>query len=133
MAFPEIQSSILCEAVRQEEGGKLSILGFRGVLPNLDLAISEKPKTLVLLNILGPHEGGTFMMSAVLRDPRGEIIVAPSNTLLTLQTVPREQGAFIATNFGEVVIDKEGSYTFEITADNNLVIKQMFSAFRLLS
>src|SRR5437867_1409459 len=115
MAVREVQYSVVCEAVRQDESGKLSILGLRGILRDLELAISEKPKTFVLLNILGPHEGGTFMMSAVLRDPRGEITAAPSNTLLTLQTVPREQGAFIATNFGEVVIDKEGSYTFEIT------------------
>ena len=129
MSFPEIQSCIVCEAIRQEEGGKLSILGFRGVLPNLELAVSDKPKAFVLLLIVGPTQGGAFRLSTTLEDPAGNVVGSPQNTTLTLAPIPRERGGFLAANFGEVIINKEGTYTVRVTANEEAVLKQSSTPF----
>lgn len=129
MPFPEITDCILCETIRQEAGGRLAILGFYGVLPHLEIVAKDSPRTLTLLLITGPITGGTFRMSATITGPDEEFVGLPQDAIVTLQSVPREQGYFLASSFGEVVINQAGTYTFRVLADEQLVVTQTFSVF----
>lgn len=130
MPFPEITVCVVCEAIRQEVDGKLSILGFWGILPHLEVPIGKKPKTLTFLLITGPMEGGTFRVSATLENPDRSLVVPPQIGELTFQPIPREMGAFLASSFNNVTIGQEGAYTFRVIVDDQPIFTQTFSAFR---
>jgi hypothetical protein len=126
MTFPVIQACIICEAIRQEEGGKLSILGFYGVLPGLEIGAGRKSSPMTVLLITGPTEGGTWQVSGTLQSPRGEMVVPPQEGELTLIPIRRDMGGFVAVFFNEVVIAKEGRYTFSFTVDGQLMYQERF-------
>lgn len=41
MPFPAINECLVCEFVRAEEGGKLSLLGFFGIAPNVEISVQN--------------------------------------------------------------------------------------------
>jgi hypothetical protein len=53
MPFPAIDYCLVCEGVRQEFGGKLTILGFFGVTPNVDIGVGNLNQPLTLMVVLG--------------------------------------------------------------------------------
>src|SRR5438552_3544412 len=59
MPFPEITTCLICDAIRREERGKLTILGFLGVSPNVKIEVSSLANPLPLAFVLlgGSGEG----------------------------------------------------------------------------
>ena len=57
MAFPKIHSCLICEAVRGEEGGKLTLLGFLGMSPNVSFKVKTLAGALSLTFVLLGEKG----------------------------------------------------------------------------
>lgn len=53
MPFPPFTYCIICEAVRPEMGGKITILGFFGLTPNVDIAVGRLDQPLTVSIIIG--------------------------------------------------------------------------------
>jgi hypothetical protein len=61
MSFPEIRSLLICEDVRPEIHKKLTIVGFYGVAPWVDVRVADMSKAidrLAFLFITGPSDEG---------------------------------------------------------------------------
>lgn len=53
MPFPAINYCLVCEGARPEVGGKLTVLGFFGVTPNVEIGVARLDQPMVLMVILG--------------------------------------------------------------------------------
>src|SRR5260370_17099706 len=53
MPFPNFDFCLICEGIRQELGGKLTILGFFGMTPNVEVAVANPNQPLVLSLVAG--------------------------------------------------------------------------------
>lgn len=53
MPFPNFNYCLVCEGVRQELGGKLTILGFYGITPNVEIVVVNQNNPLGLTFIAG--------------------------------------------------------------------------------
>jgi hypothetical protein len=51
MPFPDFDFCLICEGIRQEVGNKLTILGFYGIAPNVEIAVTNTavPMTVALI------------------------------------------------------------------------------------
>lgn len=125
MAFPQIQVCIVCEAIRQEEGGKLSILGFYGVLPGLELAAGRIPASLTVLFVLGPTKGGTWEISSAIQNQKGPATESQEGKV-SLPPMRRDTGSFVSVTFGAVDLIEQGTYTFTLMVDGELAYEQRF-------
>ncbi len=68
MSFPKIDLCLICDAVRVEQGGKLSVLGLLGVAPHVQITVPTLDQALPLAFVMlggpavGPHTV-TFQMA----------------------------------------------------------------------
>jgi hypothetical protein len=53
MPFPAINYCLVCESARPELGGKVSLLGFAGVTPNVDLGVQKFGLPMLLTLVFG--------------------------------------------------------------------------------
>jgi hypothetical protein len=53
MPFPAINYCLVCETARPELGGKISLLGFVGLSPDVDLGVQRFGQPLLLTLVLG--------------------------------------------------------------------------------
>jgi hypothetical protein len=53
MPFPEINYCLVCESARPELGGKISLLGFVGLTPNVDLGVQRFGQPMLLTLVFG--------------------------------------------------------------------------------
>ena len=74
---PPFRACTVCELTRPELAGKLIILGFFGVCPNVDVGIArlDQPAFLTFL-ITGDRGDGTFVGHVALYDETDERVVA---------------------------------------------------------
>jgi len=62
MPFPEITHCLICDAVRFEERGKLSLLGLLGISPFVNIVVPsiENPIPLSFVMFGGPADGQSY-------------------------------------------------------------------------
>jgi hypothetical protein len=78
MAFPQVRHCVLCEEVRNELGNKISILGFFGILPDVQIGFPNGLgviKVVFLLVCGAAAGGGQSSVSASIKNPDGSILV----------------------------------------------------------
>src|ERR1039458_8097502 len=85
MPFPNFEFCVICEGVRPEIGDKLTILGFYGMAPNVDVGI-RNPDLGVALNLVTgfpavPESDATYESVVTVSRPDGAI---------ALQTPPQK-------------------------------------------
>jgi hypothetical protein len=75
--IPQFGSCLVCEIIRPEQNGKLIILGFFGVCPNVDIILVQidQPSVLTFLFNGGPGEG-QYEASFDIVDQTGRILIA---------------------------------------------------------
>jgi hypothetical protein len=114
MPFPRIDACIVCEGVRQEVLGKLSIIGFYGIAPHVRVAIVDfsLPVTLWFLFNGGPGSG-TFRVNVRLTGPRGA-------TVYGLEGIAEFRSEAMRSNIGilfQSTVPAAGQYTVDLLAD----------------
>ena len=103
MPFPLIRHCLICEEVRPEVKGKLSILGFYGVTPDVSIRIQDLAKPierLCFLLVSGPGDGD-HKVSIRIEGPAGELVFTgpesdfsfpsspqPLNLVITVALIP---------------------------------------------
>lgn len=79
MPFPRINFCLICDGVRPEMGGKLSILGFYGATPNVEIAVGrlDQPVSIVAVMGFGPITDATqvYNHSVSILNPDGTFLV----------------------------------------------------------
>ena len=90
MAFPQIHNVVLCEEVRQEPRGLSTLLGFYGVLPNVEVIVRDftQPARLGFLFLGGPGDG-QFQIRTRIRSSQGQEVMATPDLNLTIPPGPR--------------------------------------------
>jgi len=90
MPFPPIRFCLVCEVVRVEERGKVSLLGFYGVAPEVTIGLPHFQAPLAQLGFLlscTPAQG-TFNLSTRLTDDAGAVILETSPASVSLNPPP---------------------------------------------
>lgn len=89
MPFPRINYCLICDSVRQEVGGKFSLLGFFGLTPNVDIGISKfgQPMLLSFVFGFGPVDDMSQLYSHQIQvhNPDGSILAGSTATPINTQ------------------------------------------------
>ncbi len=90
MPFPRINYCLVCENFRQEILGKLSILGFMGITPNVDVGIGRLDQPFAVVFIIGfgivEDANQAYSYTGVILNPDGSTLFqnpqpVPINTM----------------------------------------------------
>jgi hypothetical protein len=75
--IPEIQNCVVCDFVRPELNGKVIVLGFFGVCPNVDVSVPQldQPTALTFL-FTGSPGSGTYLLTFDVVDESQRRVVA---------------------------------------------------------
>jgi hypothetical protein len=73
MPFPKIHTCLVCEGIRQEIGGKQTLLGFYGVAPLVGIILKDLNIAAVFCFVFAAGEGsGDFEVHLRMTDPTGK-------------------------------------------------------------
>lgn len=129
MAFPKIETCLICEIVRREEG-KHSLLGFHGITPDVRIRVPDYSRpldflTFVLLGVRG-EGGGTFKLQASVVDPNGKEVWQGNLTDITIAQNP-EGKLNLFIQVANAVLALPGVYRFTLLVDDQLHYQTEFS------
>jgi hypothetical protein len=100
MPFPAFDFCIICEGLRPEMGGKLTILGFYGLAPNVEVVVSNPALPVTLALIAGfPPIADTqvaYESSTIVTRPNQAVILQTPLQRLNVSAVGR---GFVAAGF----------------------------------
>jgi len=117
MAFPKIHHCLVCEDLREERNRKISILGFYGTTPNVDIIVTElnKPIPRVAFLLLGEKGEGEFEASIELLSPDGKpLVLAKLGKVEILQATRRYS---YGMGLQQLVFPQDGTYTLKFLID----------------
>jgi len=114
--IPKFESCLVCEAIRPELNGKLIILGFFGICPNVDVRVNrlDEPTLLTFLLSGGPGDGSPFDASFDVVDETGQVVVA-STVPTTARTIPNSSTSLASTFY--LTFGHGGRFAFRCLAD----------------
>lgn len=77
MAFPQIDYCLVCEEIRLERLRLVTLLGFYGVTPKVEILVSDfnKPVERLVFVFLGDRGKGCFRVSMQISDEDGKLII----------------------------------------------------------
>jgi hypothetical protein len=122
--IPDLQSSLLCDDVRQERNGKFILIGLFDALgvPGFPLVFQR----LCIVNRWCCGEGEFKQRSRILQPDGNTVLVEGKDVVVQL---PDNEA--IATSiefFINVKFDKEGTYWVEILLDNDIKLRYPLKA-----
>ena len=125
MKFPEIVHCLICEDVRPEPNKKLSILGFFGIAPNVEIRLDvDKPmERLTLVLLCGPSEPGAASLTATIQHEDGTKLVSFDGVAVQLPKSDKINLTLAAIN---VPVPKHGKYQIVVTEDGTRVFISEF-------
>lgn len=121
---PEFSSCIVCEGVREEARGKLTILGFFGIAPNVDVRVQhlDQPTGLCFIALGSPGEGkftasfdvvDTSDGRKIAETPAGAFVASPENRTMAVLTAP-------------LLFGRESTYALRFFLDGELKLEAKF-------
>jgi hypothetical protein len=118
MAFPTIKHGIVCEDVRIERQGLISILGFYGVMPEVEIVAQQLPGRvrLSLLFIGGPGDG-TYDAFIRIARPDGREMINAGPLHLTIE--PAKSRTNLAFQLIGLDLAESGTYAVSLTAEGS--------------
>src|SRR5438132_3143097 len=127
MPFPSFNYCIVCEGVRAEIGGKLTILGFYGIAPDVDLLIVNINQPTVVSFLVGfppvAESHRSFNAVLIISRPDGGVIFQTPPT--QLQVSPSNKGV-IGYNFLLPPNPIPGTYSLRILVNNEAKLETSF-------
>lgn len=115
MSFPEIEDCLICDAIREEARGKLTILGFLGLCPSADFSVQDFGRLfpLAFLFVGGPGDG-TFQISfEVIDETDGRVIAKGAGGTPPISPVRR---TWLAAQM-PLTFPRAGGYAIRLLAD----------------
>src|ERR1700683_3721003 len=93
MPFPNFDFCIICEGIRPEIGSKLTILGFFGVAPNVEIVVQNPSQPLMISFVAGfpPVPGLPAIYQSVMSvaRPNGNFVFETPPTQLNVSPTGR--------------------------------------------
>lgn len=129
MPFPQLDFCIVCENLRPEYGGKLTILGFYGLSPNVDILTPQLMVSLQIAFILG-FPPPTAQIAEQRHEQRTAILGPHGDVLVETPVRPMETqvGSRVTLAFGMIFVPMEaGQHIFRVTIDRNRPIDNRFT------
>jgi hypothetical protein len=123
----KIDHCLVCDTIRQELGRKLSLLGFYGVTPNVEIRLEDPdlPIAELAFVLIGSTSGtaGQVRLQFEVFDSRGDSIFA--SPVQSSEVQPSERANFI---FGVRLLKLRhvGHYEFQMRADGQPVYSTKF-------
>jgi hypothetical protein len=127
MSNPKIGYCLVCEDVRIEQGNKLTILGFYGLLPATTLRVNivlAKPGLSIKLMFLAGMSNGSGVAVAKILKPNNETLYEAPPQEVT--GVPDIDGIHFGFGFLPVVFSEPGEYFFQLLFDGIEAAKYPF-------
>ncbi|MDA1044404.1 MAG: hypothetical protein O3C57_04185 [Verrucomicrobia bacterium] len=122
--IPDLQSSLLCDDVRQERNGKFILIGLFDVL-----TVPRFPAVFQRICIVNRWccGHGEFAQRSRLIQPDGDTVMIEGKEV-TLHLPDNEATATSVEFFLNVKFDSEGTYWVEILLDNDLKVRYPLKA-----
>lgn len=121
---PKFHDCIVCEGVREEVRGKLTILGFLGLSPHVDVHIQhlDRPTGLCFL-MLGDRADGSFKASFEIVDVSDgrKVLETPLSDF-----VANLKSRTLAVLSSPVLFGRAGTYAVRFYLDGTLAIEGKF-------
>jgi len=117
MPVAKVAYCILCEDYRVEKYNKLTILGFYGILPDVNIHVKEFGKAIEkLMFLLGISGEESADMSINILSPDDTILLSAPKVPIPLQG--KKIVTYVGFIFGSVVFEQQGKYTLQLLIDN---------------
>lgn len=128
MAFPNFNYCIICDIVRPELNGKLILLGFYGLAPNVSVAISDinRPVVLSILASSPPIsevDASYDCVTSIVRPDGVGVFQTPTIRL----TVTQGRGVSLPLGFSIAPPILPGRYAVRITVNGDLKMDTSFT------
>jgi hypothetical protein len=125
MAFPEINYCLICEEIRSERGNKLTILGYYGISPDVNILVKELGKEIRVLFLVGISKGsGEYTVIPRILNPDDTRHIGELSAVIHLD----ENAPMTAFGFGLPLIPKqEGTYLFQLVIKGKEVYRAPFN------
>lgn len=130
MPFPTIRACILCEEMREERRGLISLLGFYGLTPDVDVLVQNfaAPGVMrVTFVFVGSGGEGHFTMSLRLFKPDGVVLFESPGPGLPLDVVPPRRANIGFNLVPGLRLPEPGTYRIELLADGEPVFQTTFA------
>lgn len=127
MAFPNFSYCIICDGIRPELGGKLSILGFFGMCPDVEVNIQNPALPLALTIVAGwpPLRGAVDSQNV-----HSVQVIRPDHVPIQLPTLPLNVAPGKPGILGTGVVIQPpypaGIYTIRISVNNSFKLDTTF-------
>ena len=126
MAFPPIHYCLICEEIRQEQRNLVTLLGFYGVAPEVEILVRDfaQPVTRLAFLFVGGHGEGTFKISMQLSNEGGENVLTTPEAAFLMQATPRRTN--IAFGLMGFRLPSPGSYTLQLLVEGQPYYRTRF-------
>lgn len=127
MPFPNFDFCIVCEGIRPEVGGKLTILGFYGVAPNVEVVVSNPNQPIMLSFVAGvpPAPGpGVYQNVIMVIRPNGTVALQTPPSPLN---VPHTGRGIIGSSFVLRPPHSWGKHQIRVFVNNEIKLDASFS------
>ncbi|OVE74839.1 hypothetical protein BVX97_06160 [bacterium E08(2017)] len=116
--LPDLQSSLLCDDVRQERNGKFILIGLYQ-----DIPVPAVPAVMGRLCIVNRWccGTGTFKQRSRVMRPEGTVLVEGKN--IEIKLGGEEETATSVEYFMNVNLEEEGTYWVEILLENDMKLR----------
>lgn len=116
MPFPPIRYWLICEAVRVEERGKATLLGFYGISPDVTILLPAFPAAFAQLAfyLLGGYGQGDFDISTRLVDEVGAVVMETPMAHVVIAPPPGEISINLNIQLTGVNLPRPGTYRFSL-------------------
>ncbi len=120
MPPPQPKYCLVCDLLRPEQARKVTLLGFLGICPDVELKVLdfEKPLEAISFLVICDAAGvGTFPAKVEIKDPAGKgLLPAPfTRTAEIPQSIVRVN---IGLSVQQLKLSGPGTYTLEVSFDN---------------
>src|SRR5215203_3339968 len=110
MPLPRVSYCILCENVRAEPRGKANVLGFYGLLPDVNIIVGEIgkgiPELMFLVGLPGPSDP-ISLGARIISPDKSDLIAIEKDAAVKLPEIPEGKGAMGGIGFAGLAFSRE--------------------------
>ncbi|MGI8733257.1 MAG: hypothetical protein ACR2LM_08145 [Pyrinomonadaceae bacterium] len=125
MPIPSVGYAFICEGIRREINNKLNVLGFFGVLPDVNVAVGELGKNVVLMFVVGlrgPSDEVT--MKAEVVNPDGTPLI--SSDEIAFPGITGTDGGVAGFAFAPIIFSHVGLHYLRVFINGKQAYKEPF-------
>lgn len=115
--------------MRPEPGNKITVLGFFGLLPKVTVILTPEEQSVKLVFMLMISKGsGEYALTPRIITPSNSVLVDGQPTLIKLH--PGADGTGTGFGFIGLQFNEQGTYTFQLAAQGQVVYRSSFKILR---